>query len=188
VISKISKILGKLVDFTLGKQKKILIYTRTWDPFCWEHSNFLTLWLAYDRLWSSNSDPEPKYHLLPMCTSTDNATGNSLLFRSSAGSQDHARREIGDGGQRGGVNRVCNVWGYGGHLARDHFSLEFVFMASFLSSFLRISKFVVYSLQRNSHSACIWPPPRLLSQARIWWVPAVNPMSCCALGPNLEFF
>ncbi len=31
---KFSKILGKLVDFTLGKQKKFLIYTRTWDPFC----------------------------------------------------------------------------------------------------------------------------------------------------------
>ncbi len=31
---KISNILGKLVDFTLGKQKKIPIYTRFWDPFC----------------------------------------------------------------------------------------------------------------------------------------------------------
>ncbi len=28
------KILGKLIDFTLGKQKKFPIYTRTWDPFC----------------------------------------------------------------------------------------------------------------------------------------------------------
>jgi hypothetical protein len=31
---EISKILGKLVDFTLGKQNKFPIYTRTWDPFC----------------------------------------------------------------------------------------------------------------------------------------------------------
>jgi hypothetical protein len=31
---KFSKILGKLVDFTLEKQKKFPIYTRTWDPFC----------------------------------------------------------------------------------------------------------------------------------------------------------
>jgi hypothetical protein len=28
------KILGKLVNFTLEKQKKFPIYTRTWDPFC----------------------------------------------------------------------------------------------------------------------------------------------------------
>ncbi len=33
-MAKFSKILGKLVDFTLGKQKKISIYTRTWDLFC----------------------------------------------------------------------------------------------------------------------------------------------------------
>jgi hypothetical protein len=33
-LTKFSKILGKLVDFTLGKQKKFPIYTRTWDPFC----------------------------------------------------------------------------------------------------------------------------------------------------------
>jgi hypothetical protein len=33
-LAKFSKILGKLVDFTLGKQKKFPIYTRTWDPFC----------------------------------------------------------------------------------------------------------------------------------------------------------
>jgi hypothetical protein len=31
---KFLKILGKLVDFTLGKQKKFPIYTRIWDPFC----------------------------------------------------------------------------------------------------------------------------------------------------------
>jgi hypothetical protein len=33
-LGKILKVLGKLVDFTLGKQKKFSIYTRTWDPFC----------------------------------------------------------------------------------------------------------------------------------------------------------
>jgi hypothetical protein len=33
-LAKISKILEKLLDFTLGKQKKFPIYTRTWDPFC----------------------------------------------------------------------------------------------------------------------------------------------------------
>ncbi len=33
-MAKFLKILGKLVDFTLGKQKKFLIYTRTWGPFC----------------------------------------------------------------------------------------------------------------------------------------------------------
>jgi hypothetical protein len=33
-LAKFSKILGKLVDFTLGKQKKFPIYTRTWDSFC----------------------------------------------------------------------------------------------------------------------------------------------------------
>jgi len=33
-LTKFSKILGKLVDFTLGKQKRFPIYTRTWDPFC----------------------------------------------------------------------------------------------------------------------------------------------------------
>ncbi len=33
-MAKFWKILGKLVDFTLGKQKKFPIYTRTWDPFC----------------------------------------------------------------------------------------------------------------------------------------------------------
>ncbi len=32
-MAKISKILGKLVDFTQGKQKKFP-RTRTWDPFC----------------------------------------------------------------------------------------------------------------------------------------------------------
>jgi hypothetical protein len=130
-----SKILGKLVDFTLGKQKKFPIYIRTWDPFCWEHSNFLTLWPACDQLWSSNSDPEPKCHLFLMCTSTHNAVGNSPSSPLSAGSQDFAWRETGDGGQWGGVNRVCNMRGYGGRLACGHFSLESVFTASFLSSF-----------------------------------------------------
>jgi hypothetical protein len=33
-LAKFLKILGKLVDFTLGKQKKFSIYTKTWDPFC----------------------------------------------------------------------------------------------------------------------------------------------------------
>lgn len=72
-----------------------------------------------------------------MCTSSYNATGNSPSSSSSspAGSRDVAPRETGDGGQRGGVKRVCNVWGYGGRLARGHFSLESVFTASFLSSF-----------------------------------------------------
>jgi hypothetical protein len=33
-LAKFLKILGKLVDFTLGKQKKFSIYTKTWGPFC----------------------------------------------------------------------------------------------------------------------------------------------------------
>jgi hypothetical protein len=33
-LAKFSKILGKLVNFTLGKQKKFPIYIRTWDPLC----------------------------------------------------------------------------------------------------------------------------------------------------------
>jgi hypothetical protein len=33
-LAKFSKILEKLVDFIIGKQKKFSIYTRTWDPFC----------------------------------------------------------------------------------------------------------------------------------------------------------
>jgi hypothetical protein len=108
----------KISQLYIGKQKKFPIYTRTWDPFCWEHSNFLTLWLACDRLWSSNSDlePKPKYHLLPMCIFTHNATGNSPSSLSSAGSCDLAWRETDYGGQQGGVNRVCNAWGYGGCL------------------------------------------------------------------------
>lgn len=58
-------------------------------------------------------DAEPKCQLLPMCTSTHNATGNSPSSSSSspssAGLRDLARRETGDGGQRGGVKRVCNA-------------------------------------------------------------------------------
>jgi hypothetical protein len=33
-LAKFLKLLRKLVNFTLRKQKKFTIYTRTWDPFC----------------------------------------------------------------------------------------------------------------------------------------------------------